>query len=54
MSKQVTKSVQLNSGIHAKLKEVSDKRRAEGRQDYTMSAMIAKFALALHKKEMKS
>ena len=53
MSKQVTKSIQLNSGIHAKLKAVSDKRRAEGRHDFSMSGMIAEFTLATYKKEIK-
>ena len=54
MSSQSTKSIQLNKNIHTKLKEVSDKRRADGRHDYAMSAMIAEFTLALHKKEIKS
>ena len=48
-----SKAIQVNSGIHAKLKVLSEKRQDEGRHDYSMSAIVAELVLALHKKEFK-
>ena len=49
----MTKSVQLNKSIHAKLKCISDKRKEEGRHDYAMSRILAELILRLHSKEFK-
>lgn len=49
----MTKSVQLNTNIHAKLKAISDKRRADGRHDYSMAQIMSELVLKLHAKEFK-
>ena len=49
----MTKSVQLNKNIHAKLKAISDKRRAEGRHDYSMAQIMSEMVLKMHSKEFK-
>jgi hypothetical protein len=49
----MTKSVQLNKSIHAKLKCISDKRKEEGKHDYAMSLILAEMILKLHSKEFK-
>ena len=49
----MTKSVQLNEHIHAKLKAISDKRRADGRHDYSMAQIMSEMVLKLHAKEFK-
>ena len=49
----MTKSVQLNKNIHAKLKAISDKRKEEGRHDYSMAGIMSDLVLSLHRKEFK-
>lgn len=49
----MTKSVQLNKNIHAKLKALSDKRREDGRHDYSMAQIMSELVLKLHSKEFK-
>ena len=49
----VTKSVQLNVSIHAKLKALSDKRREDGRHDYSMAQILSEMVLKMHSKEFK-
>lgn len=48
------KNLQLNPNIHAKLKEISDKRAKEGHPAYAMAAVIAELVLKQHKKECNS
>ena len=45
------RNLQLNPNIHAKLKEISEKRTKEGHPASTMTAVIAEMTLKLHKKE---
>ena len=47
-----SKTMQINSNIHAKLKEISKSRQAAERHDYTMAAIIAELVLKQHKKEL--
>ena len=49
----MTKSVQLNKNIHAKLKAISDKRKEEGRHDYSMAGIMSEMVLKMHSKEFK-
>jgi hypothetical protein len=49
----MTKSVQLNVSIHAKLKAISDKRRADGRHDYSMAQIMSEMVLKMHSREFK-
>ena len=49
----MTKSVQLNKNIHAKLKAISDKRREDGRHDYSMAQIMSEMVLKMHSKEFK-
>ena len=47
------KSIQVNSNIHTKLKEISDARRKAGRYDVTIAAIVSELVIKLHKKEVK-
>tara|TARA_R110000851_G_C12632463_1_gene517994 strand:- start:224 stop:373 length:150 start_codon:yes stop_codon:yes gene_type:complete len=49
----MTKSVQLNANIHAKLKALSDKRRDEGRHDYSMAQIMSEMVMKMHSREFK-
>ena len=46
------RNLQLNPNIHAKLKEISNKRSKEGHPASTMAAVIAELVLKQHKKEV--
>lgn len=46
------RNLQINPNIHAKLKEISDKRAEEGHPANTMAAVIAELVLKQHKKEI--
>lgn len=47
-------NLQINPNIHAKLKAISDKRKAEGHPSYTMASIIAEMVLKQHKKELEN
>ncbi len=46
------KSIQVNSNIHAKLKEISEARRKAGRYDVTIAAIVSEMTVKLHKREL--
>ena len=48
-----SKPVQINVNIHSKLKAISDKRKADGRHDYSMAQILSELILKLHAKEFK-
>ena len=52
LAMKMNKNLQVNENIHKKLKEVSDKRKAEGHHTASMLAIIGAHVLALHKKEI--
>jgi hypothetical protein len=49
----MTRSVQLNINIHAKLKALSEKRREDGRHDCSMAQIMSEMVLKMHSKEFK-
>ena len=49
----MTRSVQLNINIHAKLKALSEKRREDGRHDCSMAQIMSEMVLKMHAKEFK-